>query len=555
MITNPFESVQKAFLDYLFTTYELTVEQSASLATTINDDQKKRSFGDLSSNAALIIAKIAGKNPRQIAEECAQNFSHPAVAQITIAGPGFINFTLTSEAFSLCAQSLLKDTKAFFRPTDLVAKNYSIEFVSANPTGPLHIGHGRGGIIGDVVGNVLRFLGHSVTKEFYINDAGKQLTTLGNSLSIRCQQQLGLPVEIPEDAYQGDYLVTMAQELITAQKARVENAIAQQDVTFFSSYAKEKLLKKIQETLSAYGVHFDVWFSEKTLHDSNAVTEALETLKKNGHTYEQEGALWFKSTHFGDDKDRVLRRSNGEVTYVAADVAYMQNKLARGAEKLILVLGQDHHGYVVRLKGIMAALGYNPDNLDVILYQLVTVKEDGEVVRLSKRAGRIVSLEDIIQTVGPDVARFFYLNRKADAHLDFDLALALKKTDENPVFYLHYAYVRTNSIFEKATDTKALEAPAAADLFNLDAEEQLLIKKIISLKQLLRSIEANNQAHLLTYYALELANTFHSFYAANRVIDLTNVEQSRRRLALVRIIHNTFALCFELLGISCPEKM
>jgi len=555
MTTNPFEAVQKAFLSHLITTYGLTTEQSASLTTTINDDQKKQGFGDLSSNAALVIAKIAGKNPRQIAEECAQAFSHPAVAHITIAGPGFINFTLTKEAFALCAQSLLKDTKAFFRPTDLVTKNYSIEFVSANPTGPLHIGHGRGGIIGDVVGNVLRFLGHTVTKEFYINDAGKQLTTLGISLKIRCQQQLGLSVEMPEDAYQGDYLVAMAQELIATQRATVETALKESSVSFFSQYAKEKLLTKIQETLTAYGVHFNVWFSEKTLHESGAVTEALEILKKNGHTYEQEGALWFKSTSFGDDKDRVLRRSNGEVTYVAADVAYMQNKLARGAEKLVLVLGQDHHGYVVRLKGIMAALGYNPDNLDVILYQLVTVKEDGEVVRLSKRAGRIVSLEDIIQTVGSDVARFFYLNRKADAHLDFDLALALKKTDENPVFYLHYAYVRTNSIFEKATNDTMLDLLSAEDLFNLDSEEQVLIKKIVSLKLLLRSIETNHQAHLLTYYALELANTFHSFYAANRVIDLTNREQSRRRLALIHIIHNTFALCFELLGISCPEKM
>lgn len=555
MMSNPFESVQKAFLAHLTKTYSIPAEQCASFSMTINDDQKKQGFGDLSSNAALIVAKQVGKNPRHIAEECVQSFIHPAVLQITVAGPGFINFTLTDEAFALCSQSLFKDTKAFFVPSDLKPHHYSIEFVSANPTGPLHIGHGRGGIIGDVVGNVLTFLGHTVTKEFYVNDAGKQIATLGMSLKIRCQQLLGDSVEMPEDAYQGDYLVAIAQELISSQKTAVEHALKNADLDFFSSYAKEKLLAKIKDTLSAYGVHFDVWFSEKTLHESKEVIKALETLEKNGHTYESDGALWFRSTTFGDDKDRVLRRSNKEVTYIAADVAYIQSKIARGAEKLVLVLGQDHHSYVVRLKGIMAALSYNPDNLEVILYQLVTVKEDGEIVRLSKRAGRIVSLEDIIQTVGTDVARFFYLNRKADAHLDFDLGLALKKTDENPVFYLHYAYVRTNSIFEKATDTKILSESTPHDLAHFDEEERLLIKKIISLKTILRSIESNYQAHLLTYYALELAQTFHSFYASNRVIDPSKQEQSKRRIALVHLVHNTLELCFELLGISCPEKM
>ncbi len=278
-------------------------------------------------------------------------------------------------------------------------------------------------------------------------------------------------------------------------------------------------------------------------------------MESRGHTFIQDGALWFRSTEFGDDKDRVLKRSNGEVTYVAADVAYMLNKLNRGAQKLIFVLGQDHHSYVVRLKGVMAALGHNPDNLDVILYQLVTLKEDGVALRMSKRAGRIVSLEDIIETVGADVARFFYLNRKADAHLDFDLALALKKTDENPVFYIQYAYVRTKSIFEKAAEHAELNNISANDLTDLDDEEKQLIKKIVAFKTLLNSMARNYQVHLLSYYVIELANQFHSFYAAHRVIEMSNITQSRKRLALVQILQNTFALCFELLGISCPEKM
>ncbi len=356
---------------------------------------------------------------------------------------------------------------------------------------------------------------------------------------------------LPEDGYHGEYLVELARHCIEEYGSQV---LEKSDL-FFATYAKDHLLQKIKETLAAYGINFDVWFSEKTLRESSAITEALEKLTKNGFIYEKEDALWFKSTAFGDDKDRVVKRANGEFTYVAPDIAYLENKLHRGADHLIMILGQDHHSYVVRLKAVMEALGQDPQKLDVILYQLVTLKESGEQVRMSKRAGRIVSLEDVIETVGRDVARFFYLNRKADAHLEFDIDLALKHTEENPVYYIQYAYVRTGSILAKAQEHTALSNISGVDSQNLGTPEALLLKKIIYLKTLLQSITKNYQTHLLTYYVLELAQAFHHYYAHNRVIDPHQNEQSRSRLLLVLLTRQTIKLCLRLLGISAPDSM
>ena len=417
------------------------------------------------------------------------------------------------------------------------------------------MGHGRGGILGDVLGNILKFLGHHVTKEFYINDAGAQIQKLGNSFKIRCQQALGIEAEMPEDGYQGEYLVELAHDALKHIRHDIEQALKHHDDDFFAIYAKDYLLGKLKETLSNYGIHYDVWFSEKVLHVDGAVEAALKFLEKKNYTYLEEGALWFKSTAFGDDKDRVLKRGNGEVTYVAADVAYLQNKIARGNQKIIMVLGQDHHSYVQRMKSVMEALGHNPADIDIILYQLVTLKEDGQELRMSKRKGRIVSLEDVTETVGADVARFFYLNRKADAHLSFDIGLALKKTEENPVYYIQYAYVRINSVLAKAYEHTALCDITAIDIIELDHEEKVLLKKICNLKTLLKNMSHNYQVHLLTYYVLELAHLFHSYYGSHKVIDLENIRISRNRLALLITLQRTLQLCMELLGISCPEKM
>jgi len=518
----------------------------------LNTDPHKQQFGDLSSNIALLLAKQLQRPTRDIAQEIVASFTHAHIARLEIAGPGFINFFLTEAAFVTCAQQLYTIGKDFFKKSfEEPTEKYSIEFVSANPTGPLHIGHGRNAIIGDVLSRVIRFRGHYVVAEFYINDAGSQIDKLGNSFKIRCQQQLGISAEIPEGGYQGEYLQELAQQCIE----QYGNDVLHNPDTFFQSYAKEHLLTRIQQTLTSYGITFDSWFSESTLHASGAITTALNILTAQGCTYESEGALWFASTRFGDDKDRVLKKNTGELTYVAADVAYLLNKIERGFDHIIMVLGQDHHSYLTRLKSVIAALGYKPEMLDIILYQLVTLKESGEFIRMSKRAGRIVSLEDIIAAVGSDVARFFYLNRKADAHLDFDIDLAMTKTDENPVFYIQYAYVRTASILEKAATHEALGNINDTDLVHIGIEERVLLKKIVNLKDTLATINRTHQTHILAFYVHDLAHSFHSYYAVNRVIEITNIPKTRARLAIVHTLRSAIALCLDLLGVSNPEKM
>ncbi len=548
---NLIEQLHQEFLVYLANTFSVSQEQTASIQFSINCDEQKRTFGDISTNAALILAKAHKQNPVSLAQTIQNNFKNSSVERIEIAGPGFLNFFLGQETMTALAKNLFTQERNFFKNDLLSPQTVNIEFVSANPTGPLHLGHGRGGIIGDVLGNIMEFVGHKVTKEFYINDAGAQIKKLGASFKARCLQALDLPAELPEDGYQGLYLQDLAQQCV----AEYKNQLLDKSDEFFAYYAKDHLLKKIQETLKEYGISFDVWFSEKTLHTHGAIGHALKIVDTNGYIFEKENALWFASTQFGDDKDRVVRKENGEYTYIAPDIAYIQNKLERGFTKLIYILGQDHHSYVKRLKGVMQALGHNQEDLDVILYQLVTIKESGELVRMSKRAGNIVMLEDVIQTVGKDVSRFFYLNRKADAHLDFDIDLALKQTEENPVYYIQYAYVRTNSILHKAFQETMFQEVSADDIQSLNDDERILIKKIISLKELLQSISNNYQTHVLTYYVFELAHAFHHYYAGNRVINSENIVQSRSRLAIVMILKNTFELCLELLGVNAPEHM
>ncbi len=546
---NLIENLKLSFNNFLIKNFPDS-QQIKNYEFELNTDESKKEFGDLNSNAAMILAKELKKNPKEIANLITTKFSDKFVKKIEIAGPGFLNFFLTDEAFIELTKELYDQKENFFKLDKNSKKyNYNVEFVSANPTGPLHIGHGRGGIIGDVLSNVLKFLGHNVTKEFYINDAGNQIQKLGLSLKIRCEQILGKEINLPEDGYQGEYLINLAKECI---KEFGKNVI-EKPSEFFEDYAKEKLLQAIKQTLSEYGIIFDVWFSEKSLHENGSVEKSIKKLIELGETYEQEGALWFKSTTYGDDKDRVLKKSNGELTYVASDIAYMQSKIERGSNYLVMVLGQDHHSYVVRLHGIQKALKLDKYPLDIILYQLVKIKEGGQFVKLSKRAGKIITLKDIIETVGKDVARFFYLNRKADAQLELDLDLALKKTDENPVYYVQYAYVRINSILEKAKDENIKFD--INDASNIANEEFFLIKKIVSLKNMLENISHNHQTHLLAYYLIELATIFHRYYYNHRIIDPQNIEKSKARLLTISLLKDTFQTGLKLLGISQPERM
>ncbi|MCK4517386.1 arginine--tRNA ligase [Candidatus Babeliales bacterium] len=545
---NLLRSLKKSILDLIQKEFSLTDAQLKPIQVTLNVD--KVGFGDLAINAALILAKILDKSPIEIAKQLKKKIKPlaPEIETIEIAGPGFLNITLTKETWQNIAHELSNDKNFFKLDESVPRKKYSVEFVSANPTGPLHLGHGRGGIIGDVLANVLNFLGHKADKEYYINDAGNQIQKLGNSLKIRCQQELGQQVDFPDDGYAGDYLVDLAKKCIEHYGKKV----IEENIEFFTTFAKEQLLELIKKTLDSYGVTFDRWFSETPLHKSGAVERAIELLKEKELAYTKDDALWFCSSKFGDDKDRVLQKADGLFTYIAADIAYHQDKFERGYDQLIDILGQDHHGYVKRLKATMKAIGYDDEKLHVILYQLVSITRDKQAVRMSKRTGKFEKLSDVIEQVGVDVARFFYLNRKADAHLEFDMDVALKKTEENPVYYIQYAYVRTNSLLTKAKEDKI--APATK-ITALEAPEIKVLKKICSLETILRSIESTYQTHMLAYYTLELAKTFHAYYANNKIIDLENLETSQSRLALVKLLNQTFALCLDLLGLSKPERM
>lgn len=548
---NSIDQIKKSLFSFLNQEFQIEPQILNRIDFTLNIDDSKQQFGDISTNAALILAKSLQQAPQQIANHIKASFKSDQVAKIEIAGPGFINLFLTNQSYQDLLQELITQTSNFFKPTDLNPENYSLEYVSANPTGPLHFGHGRGGIIGDTLGNILSFMGHHVTREFYINDAGNQMHNLGLTLQARCKQVLGIPADLPEDGYKGEYMVEIAQECVSEYGPNVIN----NDINFFSRYAEAKLLARIKQTLTDYGIKFDVWFSERSLHESGAINQAIEQLTNAGYTFVEDDALWFKSTMFGDDKDRVLRKSNGELTYAAADIAYMLSKVARGANHLVMILGQDHHSYAVRVEGFRQALQLNTVKLDVILYQLVTLMASGEAVRMSKRAGKFVTLQDIIDEVGKDVARFFFLNRKADSHLEFNLDLALNKTEENPVYYIHYAYVRIKGILRKASEYPELENICAQDAQNVQTNEHQIIKKIVYLKELLQNIARTHQTHQLTYYALDLARLFHSYYSNSKVLDLENIPQSRMRLLLLKQLEQTMNLVLRLLGLEQLEKM
>lgn len=548
---NILHAIQTAFQTHIQQLFNLEFATLETCELLLNVDEQKQAFGDLTTNSALLLAKELKKAPRDIANTIANGFSHPMIKKTEVAGPGFINMYLKKDAFKHLAEELFVQQDRYFKLSTAPSEVVDIEFVSANPTGPLHFGHGRGAIIGDVLTKILRFLGYNVTPEYYINDAGAQINKLGMSLKIRCEQILGYDVALPEDAYHGEYLLEVAKECLVAHGKEILN----KDITFFSAYAQDRMLANIKHTLDQYGIQFDTWFSEKTLHTSGAIDMAIATLKNRGFIYEKDGAQWFKATTFGDDKDRVVRKANGELTYIAADIAYLKNKVERGHTNLIFVLGHDHHSYATRLETVRQGLGLDTIKLDTILYQLVKIKEGNVEVRMSKRAGNIISLQDVIDAVGTDVARFFYLHRKADAQLDFDLDLAQKKTDENPVYYVQYAYVRTNSILDKAAQESELNLITENDLEIIGMQEAFLLKKIVSLKQLLEAMSTNYQIHLLTYYVIELANAFHSYYRHNRVIDMEHVALSRGRLAVIKIVNNTFKLALDLLGISTPQRM
>ena len=516
---------------------------------------RDKAHGDFATNVAMLLSKENRKAPRQIAQIILDNFANiqQYVEKIEIAGPGFINFYLGTDWLYEVLPLVIKEDKRYGCSDLGQGKRIQVEFVSANPTGLLHMGNARGAALGDSLCNVLTAAGYEVTREFYINDAGNQIENFGKSLEARYLQLLGQEADFPEEGYHGEDIIETVKNIIAEEGDKYLQVETELRREFLIQKALEEKINNIKRDLARFGVEYDVWFSEQSLHDSGAITQTIQELQHKGLVYEKEGALWFRTTELGEEKDEVIVRSNGLATYFAADIAYHKNKFERGFEKVINIWGADHHGHVARMKGAMEALGYDPDNLQVILMQLVRLFRGGEIVRMSKRSGQYITLSELIDEVGRDAARFFFVMRSPDSHLEFDLDLAKKESADNPVYYVQYAHARINSIL--LASPEKLAQPEDVDFTLLKEEAELaLIRKIAEFPDEIEGVALSYEPHHLTRYAHELASLFHSFYNSCRV--LTDEQDLRRaRLYLVNAARITLRNVLLLLGVSAPEKM
>jgi arginyl-tRNA synthetase len=516
---------------------------------------KQREFGDLSSNVAMLWAKSAKKAPRAIAEAILNNVEDAdgILARREIAGPGFLNFTFAPK-FYFAQLREIADGKQ--DRIDLGhGRRVQVEFASVNPTGPLHVGHGRVAVIGDVLARLHEATGFNVEREYYVNDAGNQMDNLGLSLYARYLEKLGQPAEFPETGYPGDYVKEIAAEVVARDGDKYLKQNQGEAVDFFRRYASDALLGTIRGQLSDFGIRFDSYFSEKAMRERSEVTQSMAALRERGLVYSQDGAEWFRSTQFGDDKDRTVIKSDGELTYFAADIAYHRNKFERKFDKLINVWGADHHGYVPRLKAAIEGLGYDANALKVVLVQMVQLTRGGEPVRMGKRTGEFVALEDVLQ-VGCDAARFFFLMRKSDSHLDFDLELAKKQSSDNPVFYVQYAHARVASIFDQAAKSGvALGATESVPVERLVLPQELeLIRQMIQFNDVLEESVRDLEPHRMVFYLLEFAGEFHRYYNLYRVVS-DDIDLSRARLLLLANIQKTIRKGLGILGVDAPMKM
>jgi arginyl-tRNA synthetase len=518
---------------------------------------KDKSHGDFATNAAMLLTKQAKMKPRDIAQAIVDSLNKESklIEKVEIAGPGFINFYL-SQNWLYDILPMVEAQDETYGSVDIgKGEKVQVEFVSANPTGLLHMGNARGGALGDSLANLLKMAGYDVTKEFYINDAGNQIVNLGLSLEARYRQLLGQEgCEIPENGYHGQDIIDTAQRIVDAVgDSYLQLPEAERQEKMIATALDEKIAA-IKSGLAAFGVEYDVWFSETTLHESGAVQEVVDLLTEKGMTYEKDGAIWLKTTEFGEEKDEVLIRSNGIPTYFAADIAYHKNKYDRGFKRVINIWGADHHGHVARMKRSMDAIGYNGDDLTVLLMQLVRLYQNGEVVRMSKRTGQYVTLQELIEDVGKDAARYFFIMRNPDSHLDFDLDLAKQQSSDNPVYYVQYAHARINSIL-KATG-KAAPKAAECDLTVLKEEAELeLIRKIANLPTEIAYAAEQLEPYRMARYATELATLFHSFYNSCRVINEDDAVLTNARLVLVNAARITLRNVLTMLGVSAPERM
>lgn len=522
---------------------------------------REKGHGDFSTNIAMQITKVAKKAPRLIAETIIKNMELTGtyIVEVTCAGPGFINFTLDAKYLYDAVRIIKEEKEQYGRINAGKGKKVMVEFVSANPTGPLHMGNARGGALGDCIASVLDAAGYEVTREFLINDAGNQIEKFGASLEARYIQLIkgADAVEFPEDGYHGEDITGHMKDFVAANGDRYIDVPSEERKKVFVDFALPRNIQRIREGLESYGIHFDVWFSEQTLHKSGEVMETIELLKKNDCTVENDGALWLKGSVIGSDKDEVLIRNNGIPTYFAADIAYHRNKFeTRGFEWVINLWGADHHGHVARMKAAMAAIGINPERLDVVLFQLVRLYRNGEIARMSKRTGKSISLMDLVEEVGRDGVRFFFNTKASGSHLDFDLDLAVKQSNENPVFYVQYAHARICSML-KLLESEGIIIPDinATRLELLDKQEELeLIKKLSEYPDEVRISAETLEPSRLTRYVQEVAASFHSFYTNCRVKG-EEQELMKARLILVDSTRTVIRNVLDLLSISAPERM
>lgn len=534
------------------------VATKEELPTITLEVPKDKTHGDLATNLAMQLTKIAKKNPRQIAEAIIEKLGtgRASIQLAEIAGPGFINFRLDKSYLHPIVGEVLTQGGRYGEVNAGQGKRVQVEFVSANPTGSLHLGHARGAAVGDALCNVLSAAGYEVTREYYINDAGNQVNNLARSIEARYRQALGQSAEMPEDGYHGEDIVGFAKELAEQEGDRLLSLGDGERFDFFRTYGLDKELAKIKRDLARFGVRFDEWYSETSLYENDKVTEVLAALRAQGHVYEEEGAVWLSSTTFGDDKNRVLVKNDGSYTYLTPDAAYHMDKYKRGYDQMINIWGADHHGYIPRMKAAMAALGNDPDKLTVLIAQMVSLFQNGEKVKMSKRTGKAVTMEDLMDEVGVDAIRYFFTMRSMDSHLDFDMDLAVSKSNENPVFYVQYAHARICSIFRQAEEQGIAILPwreAAIDKLNAEQEFDLL-RKIGELPETVAEAARIYAPHTMIRYVYELASQFHSYYKAERVIT-EDAEQSQARLQLLSAIRVTIANALALVGVSAPDKM
>jgi len=529
---------------------------STELPPLLLEPPKQREFGDLSTNVAMLWAKSAKKPPRVIAETILKNIDDPEgiLARKEIAGPGFLNFAFSPKFYYARLREIVagKDAKLDLGRGEKV----QVEFASVNPTGPLHVGHGRVAVIGDVLARLHEATGFTVAREYYVNDAGNQMENLGLSIYARYRELFGEPVEFPSDGYPGDYVKEIAAVIKQQQGDKYVNGDRQAALKFFREFGGASLLDTIRAQLKEFGIEFDSFFSEKAMRERSEVVRAMDFLRSRDLLYSQDGAEWYKSTQFGDDKDRTVIKSDGELTYFASDIAYHHNKFERKFQKLINVWGADHHGYVPRLKAAMQGLGYDPNALKVVLVQMVQLTRGGEPVRMGKRTGEFVPLQEVLEEVGRDAARFFFLMRKSDSHLDFDLELAKRQSSDNPVFYVQYAHARVASIFEQANKSGLeLGARATVAVERLELAEELeLVRKMIQFNDVLEDSVRELEPHRMVFYLLDLAGEFHRYYNRHRVIS-DDMDLARARLLLIENVQKTIRRGLEILGVDAPLKM